>query len=124
MIQSPGWLYVPYIANIIILVPVCWSLFFSGGTIGVFEGKIADSEGLRLLVASLYLAILVASICGLFLPAFFAPLILIQIFYKTCWLLVFIWPLVQSGQTIPSGISLSFLMIIITYPIFFWLALK
>ena len=124
MIQSPSWLYLPYAANIIILVPVCWSLFFSGDTTGVFEGKISDSPGLRFLIASLYLSILTASIGGLIAPTFFAPLILIQIFYKACWLCVFIGPQLLSGDPFPKGISIAFLVIVLSYPIFFWLAAK
>ncbi|MEM9278363.1 MAG: hypothetical protein AAGA76_07295 [Pseudomonadota bacterium] len=121
-IQSPRWLIVPYVANILILIPVCYSLIFSGTTAGVFEGRVANSDGLRILVASLYLAIVAASIGGLFLPEFFAPIILIQIFYKSMWLLLFIVPSLNNGVLVPAGISTTFALIVVCYPLFFWLA--
>ena len=122
MIQSPGWLYVPYAANILILLPVCWSLFLSGGTTQVFNGNVEDSEGLRFLVGSLYLAILLASVAGLVWPAFFVPLILVQILYKSLWLCTYVLPKAAQGDPVPTGIAVTFAAIIITYPVFLWLA--
>ncbi|MEL7429593.1 MAG: hypothetical protein AAFN43_06300 [Pseudomonadota bacterium] len=120
--HAPNWLLPAYVANIAILVPVCWSLFASGSVAGVFEGRVAESDGLRLLVASLYLAILAASVGGLFFPVFFAPLLLLQVFYKACWLLVFILPLYLSGEPLPTGISVTFIIIVVSYPVLFLLA--
>ena len=119
MFDGPGLLRLAYAANVVILLPVVWSLFASGGTSGVFEGKVADSEGLRLLVASLYLAILLASLGGLAAPAVFAPVLLVQIVYKTVWLLSYV-VLARQLQDIPVGISLTFLAIVLTYPVLLW----
>lgn len=124
MIKTSAWLLPAYAANILILAPVCWSLFNGSGMLSVFEGKVENSDGLRLLVASLYMAILLASIIGLILPAFFAPLILIQIIYKSIWLIAFILPLSMAGNNYPVGISVTFLMIVLTYPILLWLAIR
>lgn len=90
---NPNWLIGPYLLNIVILVPICFSMFLGGGTATVFEGRVPESAGLRLLVGSLWFSILVASIAGLVLPAFFAPVILIQVIYKLVWLVVFVMPL-------------------------------
>ena len=118
-----GLLRIAYLANILILVPVCWGMFFGGGVSSVFEGKIVESAGLRLLVGSLWFAILAASVAGLWFPAWFAPLILVQIVYKTVWLLVFVAPLVIAGRSgqVPWGITASFIGIVLTYP---WLLLR
>lgn len=124
MFPSEKWLMVPFIANIVILVPVCWSLLFSGSPDTVFQGRVAESQGLRLLVASIYSAILAASILGLFYPAFFAPVILVQVFYKALWLLIFILPQHRRAEAIPTAIAATFMLIIITYPVFFALALR
>jgi len=124
MITSPHWLYAPYLLNILILVPVCYSLFFGNGVSAIFEGTVEPSSGLGLLVASLWLSILIASVAGLLWPAFFAPVILIQIIYKSVWLLTFILPLIMAGKAYPAGISVCFILIIITYPVFFWLATR
>ncbi len=119
MFEGAGLLRIGYAANIFVLVPVVWSMFFSGGTEGVFEGKVTDSEGLRLLVGSLWLAILAGSLAGLIWPAIFAPLLLVQIVYKATWLVTYVWPN-RGDPGIPMGISAIFLGIVLTYPLLLW----
>lgn len=119
MFEGPGLLRIAYGANVVILVPVVWSMFFSGCTTGVFEGKVADSEGLRLLVGSLWLAILLASVAGLAAPGFFAPVLLVQVVYKSVWLGAYVWP-ARDAAGIPLGISTIFAAIVLTYPVLFW----
>lgn len=111
-------LKIPYAANIVILVPVVYGMLAGRGVQSVFQGRIEDSEGLRLLVASLWSAILIGSVAGLWWPRFFAPLILMQIIYKALWLCLFVVPLgIRSGgNAIPAGISSVFLAIVLTYP--------
>ncbi|MGB3469437.1 MAG: hypothetical protein WBA51_01275 [Erythrobacter sp.] len=119
MLEGGGLLRIAYAANIVILVPVVWSMFFSGGTSGVFEGKITDSEGLRYMVASLWLAILLGSVAGLAFPAVFAPLLLVQIVYKATWLISWVWPH-RADPGIPFGISMVFLGIVLIWPVLLW----
>jgi hypothetical protein len=122
--NHPAWLVGPYILNIFILVPICYSMFFGAGVLNVFEGKVAESPGLRLLVGCLWASILVASILGLFRPAFFAPVILIQVIYKSLWLFAFILPLWIAGKPFPNGISAVFVFIVLSYPFAFWMAAR
>jgi len=122
--STPGWLYVAYIANILILAPVCYTMFMGNGAADIFENKISDSQGLTKLIASLWLSILIASIAGMIWPAFFAPLLLIQVFYKTVWLATFILPLFMADKPYPVGISICFVLIIISYPVLFLLATR
>jgi hypothetical protein len=124
MITHAPWLLPAYVANILILVPVCHGMILGGGVTTVFEGKVAESAGLRLMVGSLWLAILLASVAGLRWPAFFAPVVLIQVVYKATWLAVFILPLWLNGQPFPGGISAVFLAIVLTYPVLLWLATR
>lgn len=110
-----------YAANILILVPVCWAMFAVRGVQAVFQGAVAESAGLRLLVGSLWAAILLASLAGLVWPRFFAPVLLIQIVYKSLWLLLFVLPLLQAGSArLPSGIAICFAAIAVSYPWLFW----
>ena len=124
--MKPSILWLAYGANVLILVPVVWSMFASGGTQGVFEGRVEDSPGLRLLVGSLWLAILLASLAGFLAPRFFAPLLLVQIVYKSAWLAAFVAPLaVREGwEAAPQGIATVFGAIVVTYPVIFWLGLR
>ena len=123
-IQYPAWLIPAYVANILILLPVCYSMFFGNGVASVFEGKVAESEGLRLLAGSLWLAILIASAAGLAAPAMFAPVLLIQIVYKSVWLLAFVLPLITAGKPFPVGIAAVFLLIVIVYPVLYLLSVR
>lgn len=111
-----------YLANILILVPVCWAMFFGNAMASVFQGTVTDSLGLRLLVGSLWAAILSASVFGLFMPVLFAPLLLVQIIYKALWLTLFVLPLVLAGKPAPWGIASIFAAIVLTYPFVLWRA--
>lgn len=115
-----------YGANILILVPVVYAMIAGRGVASVFEGQVQESEGLRLLVASLWSAILLASIAGFWWPRFFAAVLPIQIIYKALWLALFIMPLaMRSGLAgIPLGISVIFFLIVMTYPFILWFGLK
>ena len=118
------FLVVAYLANIIILVPVVWSMFSGPSDESIFEGTVAESLGLRLLVGSLWAAILVCSIAGMFAPYVFAPLLAVQVIYKAIWLVVFIAPLVMGGERWPVGISAVFAAIVVIYPLLTWLAFR
>lgn len=121
---SPRWLLIPYVANILILIPVCYQMLFGQGVDAVFDRQVAESAGLRLMVGSLWTAILVASVAGLWWPGFFAPIVLAQVLYKSLWLVLFVVPLWRAGSPIPGGIAWTFLAIVFTYPAFFGLALR
>ncbi|MFN8554385.1 MAG: hypothetical protein U0103_23150 [Candidatus Obscuribacterales bacterium] len=117
----PDLLRIAYTANLIILGPVLVSMFSDGGNkqIRAFQNQVENSDGLRLLVASLWSSIFVLSIAGLFQPVTFVPILLLQVIYKLVYLLVYIVPTArQRGlKSIPQGLSLCFLAIVIIWPI-------
>jgi len=57
-------------------------------------------------------------VLGLFYPMPMSPLLLIQVIYKTLWMLVFVLPRMLTGRSneIPWGITLTFLVIVLSYP--------
>ena len=124
MINAPKWLWLAYAFNIFILVPVCYNMLIGSGVAAVFEGKVAESAGLRLMVGSLWFAILCASAAGLIWPTFFAPVLIIQVIYKSLWLALFIVPLWQASKPLPFGISMVFMIIVVSYPVIFWLSTR
>ncbi len=109
-----------YIANIVILTPVLFSMFADGGqkSIRAFQGTITNSDGLRLLVASLWFGILIMSVIGLWLPWQLMPLLGLQVIYKATYLLVYILPTIKNkgAKNIPWGVTISFVLIVLTYP--------
>lgn len=111
----------PYLINLLMLVPVCAAMLLTGdgGVRSVFEGKLADSAGLRLMILGFWLAVLVGSLLGLAQPRTWAPLLVVQVIYKSVWLLAFALPAWRAGDTaaVPMGIAASFLFIVLTYPL-------
>ncbi len=124
MITNSNWLYPAYVFNIIILVPVVYAMLLGSGVANVFQGTVVESSGLRLMVGSLWFAILVASVAGLIWPSYFSPLLIVQVIYKSVWLVLFVLPLWRAGETVPAGITMSFIIIVVTYPILLWLATR
>jgi hypothetical protein len=113
-------LYVPYIFNIIVLVPVGLLTLLGGERGGhvACQEKFPESEGFRTILGSLWRAIMGGSILGLFYPVPMSPMLLIQVIHKTLWLLVFVLPrlLNRRSSEVPWGIALVFLVIVVSYP--------
>ena len=108
----------PYIANIIILVPVAMGTLFN--LLPIADGHFPESAGWRLLVGSLWTAILVGSVMGLFNPLVFSPLLLLQVIYKALWLGVYTLPRLIIGdpaREIHWVISIIFVLIVLLYPL-------
>lgn len=113
-------LLLPYIFNIIVLIPI-GLLTLVGGEKGgqlACQNKFPESEGFRTILGSLWTAILIGSVLGLFFPITMSALLLIQVIYKTLWLLVYVMPLMlkQRSNEVPWGIALTFLVIVVSYP--------
>lgn len=113
-------LLLPYVFNILVLVPV-GSLTLFGGEKGgrlASQGKFPESEGFRTILGSLWVAILIGSVIGLCVPIPMSSLLLIQVIYKTLWLLVFVLPRLVGGRSheVPWGITLTFVVIVVSYP--------
>src|SRR5271165_1191301 len=101
-------LLLPYIFNIVVLIPVGLTPF--GGEAGrrlVFQGKLPEGAGIRTISGSFWTVIVIGSVIGLFHPVSMSPLLLIQVIYKTLWLVVFVLPLVVRGQgnAVPWGVA-------------------
>jgi len=111
-------LLIPYYANIVILVPV--ALGALTGLLPISRGHFPESPGWRTITGSLWTAILLSSIAGLFHPIVFAPILLLQVIYKTIWLVVYVLPRLSNANSrkeIHWGIAGSFLLIVIFYPL-------
>ncbi len=113
-------LLLPYAFNILVLVPIGLMTLLGGERGGrlACQGKFPESAGFRTILGSLWTAILIGSVLGVFYPVTMSPLLLIQVIYKTLWLLVFVLPrmLGERSQELPWGISLTFLVIVVSYP--------
>jgi hypothetical protein len=113
-------LLLPYVFNILVLIPIGLLTLLGGERGGQLacQGKFPESAGFRTILGSLWTAILIGSVLGLVYPVTMSPLLLIQVIYKTLWLWVFVLPRLlgrRSGE-VPWGISLTFLVIVVSYP--------
>ena len=110
----------PYIFNIIVLVPIGLMTLLGGERGGQLacQSKFPESEGFRTILGSLWTAILIGSVLGLFFPVAMSALLLIQVIYKTLWLLVYALPRMLNGRSseVPWGIASTFLVIVVSYP--------
>ena len=113
-------LFLPYIFNILVLIPVGLLTLLGGERGGQLacQKKFPESEGFRTILGSLWTAILLGSIIGLVFPVQMSSLLLIQVIYKSLWLLVFVKPRLSKEKfnEVPSGIALVFLVIVLSYP--------
>lgn len=110
-----------YAANILILAPVITGLLLARNGPGVpaLGGAIAESAGLRLLVASLWAAILALSAAGLVAPSLFWQVLVLQVIYKSCWLVGYVLPLwrAEGPAAVPWGPTLCFVAIVALWPV-------
>ncbi len=113
-------LYVAYILNILVLIPV-GPLTLLGGQAAnrrVFEDRFPESEGTRTILGSLWTAILIGSCLGLFYPIQMSPILIVQVTYKSLWLVVFVLPRLVTGRgrEVPWGVAVIFLVVVMAYP--------
>lgn len=110
----------PYIFNIIVLIPIGLLTLLGGEKGGQLacQNKFPESEGFRTILGSLWTAILIGSVLGLFFPKTMSALLLIQVIYKILWLLVYAMPrlLKKRSKEVPWGIAMTFLVIVVSYP--------
>jgi hypothetical protein len=107
--------------NILVLAPVLFGLYRhqGAGEIAVIGGGVANSDGLRLLVASLWLAVLVLSAVALMTqPRAFVALLVFQVVYKAAYLATYVLPVLRSRgwEAVPMGPSAVFVFIVLVWP--------
>lgn len=110
----------PFYVNLVMLVAVAPLTLFGGvdGIRRVSQSRFTESPGLRTIVGSMWMAILITSFLGVVFPRTFAPILFMQILYKSLWLLVFAVPRMCAGRAheIPPGIAIAFLIVVVSYP--------
>jgi hypothetical protein len=105
-----------YLANVCILVPIALATLL--GWFDTAQGRFAESPGWRVLVGSLWTGILVLSLLGLRAPQVFAPVLVLQVIYKSLWLGLYAAPRWRAGRgdEVPAGIAASFVAIVLVWP--------
>ncbi len=107
---------IAYLANIALLLPIAVPTMLR--LYRTDQAKFPESAGWRVLVGALWTAIMILSVFGLREPLRYSPILVLQLIYKSLWLLVYALPLVCRGdwRLIPLGIAGSFLGIVLIWP--------
>jgi hypothetical protein len=111
-----SYLRLAYAFNLLVLLPIAVPTLLR--LYPTDQGQFEESAGWRTLVGALWTAILVLSALGLYAPLRYSPVLILQVIYKTLWLLVYVLPLVLKGRahSVPWGIAGTFLIIILVWP--------
>lgn len=106
-----------YIANIFVAGWISISCLFYPklAQSSVFEGNFAYSEAIRL-VGSLWGAIFILSILGLFFPQKMSLVLFFQLIYKSSWLLFAALPAMINQQPFPKGMAAFFVIWVLVLP--------
>lgn len=106
-----------YVANIIV---AGWigisSLFFPAYTARtVFSGAYSVTSVMQL-TGAIWLSIAILSISGFFYPIQFSPVLLLQLIYKSSWLVFVCIPAIQNNKPYPGGMACCFVVWVLILP--------
>jgi hypothetical protein len=106
-----------YIANIIVAGWISYTcLFYPAKAVkNIFSDNVAYSELIRL-IGSLWGAVFILSLLGLFFPKKMELLLIFQFIYKSLWLLFAAIPAVVHSRPFPKAMAVFFLLWIIALP--------
>ncbi len=105
-----------YAFNLLVLLPI--AVPTPPAAVPHQSGEIRGERRLAGAGGPLRTVILVLSALGLYAPLRYSLVLVLQVIYKTLWLLVFALPRVVNGRThsIPWGITGSFIIIVLVWP--------
>jgi len=109
-------LQLAYVVNIVVLLPIVMATIFR--IFPADEGRFDESEGWRLLVGGLWTGIVVLSVLGLFQPVLYSPVLLLQVIYKSIWLVAYVAPRLARRETsaVPWKMASCFVAIVAVWP--------
>ena len=107
---------VVYLANVFVAGSIgVTCLFTDRGAATVFEGAVAQPDGLKV-VGALWLAIAACSAFGLLRPEAFAAVLVLQLVYKSSWLLVVGPPAWRASLPYPRSMAGFFVVWVAVLP--------
>jgi hypothetical protein len=110
-------LKIMYLANIIVAgwISINSLLYPELARVTVFSGKVSYSEVIRL-VGALWGAIFLLSVLGLWFPQKMQLVLLVQLLYKSSWILIVALPAQLKNQPYPKEMSVFFIVWILLLP--------
>ena len=107
----------PYLLNIAVLAPVCTALWRGTAEAELFEGKWVWSTDFASLLLTMWAAVLVCSVVGVFAPRAMIALPVMQVVYKSLYLAVVAYPAIAAHglASQPTPIVAVFALMAVTY---------
>ncbi len=113
-------LQVGYVVDALVTAPIAFSMLSgSGKWIPRLLGEpVPPSPSLRMMLGSLWMALLLCVIVGIFRPVSMIPVLVLQLVYKGLWLAAFAAPRWMSGRSheVSWQISRLFMAYVLIYP--------
>lgn len=106
-----------YIANVLVAGWIGISSLFLPKTAvsTVFTNAYPYSDYIRL-IGALWLSIAVLSVLGIWKPITFSPVLVLQLIYKSMWLLVVALPAILKHESYPKAMAAFFLVWVLLLP--------
>lgn len=106
-----------YTANILVAGWISITSVFNPklAAVSVFSNAYPSTEVMRL-VGCLWLSIALLSFGGLYKPMEFSPVLMVQLIYKSAWLLMVALPAIQNQQPYPAYMTIFFLVWVLFLP--------
>lgn len=113
-------LHAAYILDVVVTAPIALTMLTADRTLdrGVLHEKMPAERSTRVLLGALWTAILVCLAAGVFLPVTMAPVLLLQLIYKSLWIALFAAPRWATGRRkdVPWRMAGVFAAFIVVYP--------
>lgn len=106
-----------YLANIIVAgwIGISALFFPSYAARTVFSNAYSVTPVIQL-TGALWLSIAVLSVFGFLYPIQFSAVLLLQLIYKSCWLLFVCLPAIQNNKPYPRGMAVFFIVWVLMLP--------
>jgi ABC-type spermidine/putrescine transport system permease subunit I len=113
-------LQIAYVLDIMVSVPVAFTTLIGHERAArfLFKESLPASDSFRIILGSLWMAVLLCCIAGIFFPIAMSPILLLQVIYKGLWLMLFAVPrwIGGRGAEVPKRITGICLATIIAFP--------
>ena len=113
-------LQVAYVLDILVSLPVALTTLLGNERLApvLFRESLPESDNFRIILGSLWMAVLFTCVAGLLFPVAMSPVLILQIIYKALWLLLFAMPRWLSGRKkeVPKRIVVICILTLLAFP--------
>jgi len=113
-------LQIAYSLDIIVSLPVAFTTLIGNDRAAgfLFKSHLPENDSFRIILGSLWMAVLICSMAGMFFPIAMSPILFLQVIYKALWLLLFGFPrwLSDRRKEVPKRIAVICIATILAFP--------